>query len=573
MLDLFIRGATVIDGTGKPGFRADVGLRDGRVASIGKSDEPAKRTLDAAGLALAPGFIDPHTHYDAQIFWDPSLTPSNLHGVTTVIGGNCGFSLAPLGAHDADYIRRMMAKVEGMPLGALEHGIEWSWSSFAEYLDRLDGRMGLNAAFLVGHCALRRTVMGAESVGTPATPAQIAKMADLLHQSLAAGGFGFSSTQSFTHTDGDGNPVPSRFGGPEEMLAFAGVVGEHPGTTLEIIVDGCLTQFGDAEINLMIAMSRAANRPVNWNVMQVSAANRGRHEHQLAAGTRAKRAGARIMALTMPILGGLKMSFLDYCALNSLPGWGPILDLPVTERVRALSDPSTRRTMRASAESVTGALASLPRWGAYEIGETFAPANHGLTGRTVAEIAKQRGADAFETLFDIVVADKLRTGLWPQPSDDDAESWKLRVQVWRDERALIGGSDAGAHLDRMCGARYPTVFLGDVVRERQLISLEEAVHMITDAPARFFGLKERGRIAVGWHADLVLFDPGTIASGPIGSRADLPGGTDRLFAEARGIEHVLVNGVEIVTAGKETGKLPGRIMRSGQDTETVTVHV
>ena len=572
MLDLLIQGATVIDGTGQPGFRADVGLRNGRIASIGATEEAAKGKLDAAGLALAPGFIDPHTHYDAQIFWDPSLTPSNLHGVTTVIGGNCGFSLAPLGPNDADYIRRMMAKVEGMPLGALENGIEWNWSSFGEYLDRLDGHMGLNAAFLVGHCALRRTVMGAESVGAPAAPEQIAKMVQLLHQSLSAGGFGFSSSQSFTHTDGDGNPVPSRFGGPEEMLAFAKAVGEHSGTTLELIVDGCLTQFGDAEINLMIAMSHAANRPVNWNVMGISASNRGRHEHQLAAGTRAKHAGARIVALTMPMLGGLKMSFLDYCALNSLPGWGAILALPVSGRLRALADPATRRKMRAGAEGVTGALASLSRWGAYEIGETFAPQNQGFTGRTVGEIAGQRGADPFETLFDIVVADELRTGLWPTPSDDDPESWKLRVEVWRDERALIGGSDAGAHLDRMCGARYPTVLLGDVVRERKLLPLEEAVHLITDAPARFFGLKERGRVAVGWHADLVLFDPRTVASESIRSRADLPGHTDRLFAGARGIEHVLVNGVEIVSAGKETGNLPGRILRSGRDTESVTVH-
>ncbi len=571
MLDLLIQGATVIDGTGKPGLRANVGLRDGRIVSIGATDESAKRTLDATGLALAPGFIDPHTHYDAQIFWDPFLTPSNLHGVTTVIGGNCGFSLAPIGAKDADYIRRMMVKVEGMPLAALENGIEWNWSSFGQYLDRLEGRTGLNAAFLVGHCALRRSVMGDGAVGTPATTDQIAKMVQLLHESLTGGGFGFSSSQAFTHSDGDGNPVPSRFGGPEEMLAFSKAVGEHPGTTLELIVDGCMTQFGDAEMNLMIAMSRAANRPVNWNVMQVSAANRGRHEHQLAAGTRAKRAGARIVALTMPMLGGVKMSFLDYCALNLLPGWAPILDLPLPERARALADPATRRRMRTSAEAVTGALVSLQRWGAYEIGETFAPQNQGLTGRTVDEIAKQRCTDPFETLFDIVVADELRTGLWPHPADDDAESWKLRVQVWRDERAMIGGSDAGAHLDRMCGARYPTIFLSDVVRERQLLPLEEAVHMMTDVPARFFGLKERGRVALGWHADLVLFDPKTIASEPIRMRADLPGGSDRLFCGARGIEHVLVNGVEIVTAGKETGNLPGRIMRSGRDTESVTV--
>jgi N-acyl-D-aspartate/D-glutamate deacylase len=570
MLDLLIQGGTLIDGTGKPGFGADLGIKDGRIVSIG-GGEPARRRLDAGGLVVAPGFIDPHTHYDAQIFWDPRLSPSNLHGVTTVIGGNCGFTLAPLGPHDADYIRRMMAKVEGMPLAALESGIDWEWATFAEYLDRLEDRIGLNAIFLVGHCALRRKVMGAEAVGHKATPRQIEAMVQLLHESLAAGGFGFSSTQAITHTDGDANPVPSRWASPEEMLALASAVRAHPGTTLELIVDGCLTQFSDVEINLMISMSLAAGRPLNWNVMGVSAANRARHEHQLIAGARAKQAGARIVALTMPMLGGLKMSFLDYCALNSLPGWGPILALPAPERLRALADHGTRAQMRRSAEAATGALASLARWGCYEIGETFAAAHQGFTGQTVAQIAERRAKDPFETLFDIVVADELRTGLWPLPADDDEESWRLRVQVWRDDRALIGGSDAGAHLDRMCGARYPTAFLGDVVRRRQLIPLEEAVHLMTDAPARFFGLRHRGRIARGWHADLVLFDPDSIASEPIRMRADLPGDTERLFAEARGIERVFVNGVETVAGGRETGSLPGRLLRSGRDTETVEV--
>jgi len=568
MLDLRIRGGIVIDGTGAPGRRADVGVRDGRIVSLAAGEEAARQTLEADGLVVAPGFVDPHTHYDAQIFWDPALTPSNLHGVTSVIGGNCGFSLAPLGSGDADYIRKMMAKVEGMPLGALENGIEWDWSDFAEYLDRLEGRIGLNAAFLVGHCALRRTVMGADAVGHKATPKQIEQMVALLHDSLAAGGFGFSSTQAMTHTDGNDEPVPSRWGSPEELLALAAAVKPHPGTTLELIVDGCLTQFSDVEVNLMISMSLAAQRSINWNVMGVGVSSRARYEHQLMAGTRARQAGARIVALTMPMLGGLKMSFLDYCALNSLPGWGAILSRPPAERLRALADPSTRAGMRRSAEAATGALSSLSRWGAYEIGETWAAANAGLAGRTVAQIAAERGSDPFETLFDIVVADELRTGLWPQPSDDDEESWQLRVKVWRDERAMIGGSDAGAHLDRMCGARYPSSFLGHVVRERGLVPIEEAVHLMTDAPARFFGLRERGRIAPGWHADLVVFDPATVGCGPIRSRADLPGNTDRLFAESVGIEHVYVNGVETVRAGRETGALAGRLLRSGRDTET-----
>jgi len=570
MLDLIIEDVQVVDGTGREPRRANIGVADGRIVHVGRARESARSRIDGTGLMAAPGFIDPHTHYDAQVWWDPALTPSSLHGVTTVIAGNCGFSLAPLrGERDADYLRRMMVNVEGMPLAALERGVPWSWQEFGDYLQKLEGQVALNAGFLVGHCALRRAVMGDEAVGRRATPAQVRAMAALLHEALQAGGLGFSSSQAFTHTDGNGAPVPSRYAGPEEMLALARAVGGHPGTTLELILDGCLTQFSDTEVNLMIAMSRAARRPLNWNVLGVSAANRGRHEHQLAAGTRALREGARIVALTLPILGGLKMSFLDHCALHSLPGWGAILELPVPQRLQALRDPEVRRRMRTSAETVTGALSSLTRWGAYEIGDTFAAQNQGLSGRTVGEIAKERGQDPFDTLIDIVVADELRTGLWPQPADDDEESWRLRLAVWRDPRAMLGGSDAGAHLDRMCGARYPTAFLAQSVRERGLLSWQEAIRLMTDVPARYFGLKQRGRIAPGYMADLVVFDPNRIASGPLHTRADLPGGAERLFADSLGIEYVFVNGASVVEHGRITGRTPGTVLRSGRDTRTV----
>src|SRR6185312_785948 len=239
MLDVVIRGGTLVDGTGAPSRRADVGIRDGRVVEIGKvGDEDAAETIDAGGLVVAPGFVDPHTHYDAQLFWDPAATPSNLHGVTSMIAGNCGFTLAPVAPTDADYIRRMMAKVEGMPLPALETGVPWSWRSFADYLGALDGNVGLNVGFLVGHCALRRNVMGADSIGNEATPAQLDSMLALLHESIAAGGLGFSTTLSFTHSDGDGQPVASRWASRDELLALYGEVGNHEGTTLEGMLDG-----------------------------------------------------------------------------------------------------------------------------------------------------------------------------------------------------------------------------------------------------------------------------------------------------------------------------------------------
>src|SRR5271170_1159483 len=226
MLDYVIRSGTVLDGTGAPGRKADVGIKEGMIVAVGTVAEEAERQLDAEGLMVAPGIVDPHTHYDAQLFWDPSASPSNLHGVTTIIGGNCGFTLAPLDAKDADYIRRMMAKVEGMPLAALENGVPWNWSSFGEYLDRLEGNLGVNAGFLVGHCALRRKVMGAERAAEVATDEEIAAMRQLLGDSLAEGGLGFSSSQSRTHSDGDGNPISSRYADRREMLAFCGELRE-----------------------------------------------------------------------------------------------------------------------------------------------------------------------------------------------------------------------------------------------------------------------------------------------------------------------------------------------------------
>src|SRR5581483_10170363 len=258
MLDVLVKGGTVVDGSGAPGVRADIGVRDGRIVEVGAVDDNAATTIDADGLIIAPGFIDPHTHYDAQLFWDPTASPSNQHGVTSVIGGNCGFTLAPLDPDDADYLRRMMAKVEGMPLAALENGIAWDWRSFADYLSRLEGNLGVNAGFLVGHCALRRRVMGPDAVGGTPSAAQLDEMRALLHESIEAGGLGFSTSRAYTHSDGDGAPVPSRHAAPDEVLAMCEVVRDHAGTTLEFITDGCLNGFTDDEMDLMARMSATA---------------------------------------------------------------------------------------------------------------------------------------------------------------------------------------------------------------------------------------------------------------------------------------------------------------------------
>ncbi|MET9515553.1 D-aminoacylase [Streptomyces sp. NPDC002994] len=577
MLDHLIRGATVVDGTGAPAYVADVGIREGRIAVIaapGTVDEAARTSEDAQGFVLAPGFVDPHTHYDAQLFWDPYATPSLNHGVTTVAGGNCGFTLAPLHPdrpEDADYTRRMMSKVEGMSLVALEEGAPWNWHTFGEYLDALEGRIAVNAGFMVGHCALRRHVMGPDAVSdAQPTQQQMARMLQLLHDAMDAGAWGLSTTQSSTHSDGDGRPVASRHAKPAELIALSRAVGQHEGTQLEAIVAGCLDQFTDDEIDLFVEMTTAAGRPLNWNVLTIDAAVPTRVPRQLQASERARQAGGRIVALTMPILTPMNMSLGTFCALNLIPGWGDILALPVAERIEKLRDADVRREMLRRADSKeAGVFRRLANFERYVIGDTYSDANAGLSGRVVRDIAAERGQDPFHCLVEICANDRLRTVLWPMPADNDPASWELRQRTWQHEDVLLGGSDAGAHLDRMCGAPYTTRFIGDCLRGRKLVSLEQAVKMLTDDPAQLFGLRERGRIEEGFHADLVLFDPEQIEAGPATLVHDLPGDSPRLDSKAIGVVSVRVNGVEAIRDDQVTGAVPGTVLRSGRDTRTV----
>lgn len=565
-----IRGGSIVDGTGAPIRLADLVMEGERIVAIGpRAGEDAEDTIDASGRLVAPGFIDLHTHYDAQLSWDAHASPSPLHGVTTVLGGNCGFSLAPMAPEHVDYISRMMARVEGMPLAALQEGVAWDWTSFGQWLSRFDGRIAVNAGFLVGHSTLRRLVMGDRAVGGAPTEADMAAMVDELHRALSEGALGFSTSQVHTHNDGDGQPVPSRSAGRVELEHLAAVVGEHEGTTVELIVPGCLNGFSAEEIDFLSAMSLLADRPVNWNVLGVSAMNPDGAWNQLQAGSAAAARGATVVALTLPHTMQLRLSFEHGAILDGLPGWREVFALPPAERVKALSDPETRRRLDAGAQSdEAGILRHLAVWDRLVFEEVFDRANAGVEGRSVGQVARERGVSPFDALLDVVVADGLRTGLRP-PIPESEEDWSLRAEVWSDQRAIVGGSDAGAHLDTMCGAVYSTSMLGDGVRARGLLSWEEAVHQLTDVPARLYGLRDRGRLVPGAWADVVIFDPTRIGHGAVRTRDDLPGGASRLYADAEGIDRVLVNGTEIVREGVFTDAVPGRVLRSGIDTDTV----
>ncbi|MBX7161928.1 MAG: amidohydrolase family protein, partial [Acidimicrobiia bacterium] len=557
MLDVLIEGGTLVDGTGAAPRRADVGVRDGRVVldrAALRAEEPRQR-IDAGGLVVAPGFVDVHTHYDAQIMWDPAALPSPLHGVTTVIGGNCGFTLAPLGDdHDAsDWLARMFARVEGVPLDALRAGVDWAWHDFGSWLARAGAGLGVNAGFLVGHSALRRSVMGADAARREATGAEVSHMCRLLHGALASGGLGLSTSQAPTHHDGSGEPVPSRAAGHDELIALASCLRDHDGTGIEIVLAGCLSRLSGDEADLMADMSVAAGRTVNWNVLAVSADRPEVHRHQLEASRRGAARGASVVALTLPYPMRVRLSFLTGAILEGLPGWGGIFGLDVDERIALLSDRGRRRELADAARSpAAGMLGVLARWDRLTIAETFAAANDGLARRTVGDIAAERGVDAFDALCDVVVADGLRTGLVPPRHGESDADWALRVEVMRGGGVVVGGSDAGAHLDMMCGAVYTTTLLAEAVRERALMPVEEAVHLLSDVPARLCGLVGRGRLVDGADADVVVFDLDGAAPEPERTVADLPGGAARLYAGAVGIPHVLVGGVAVVTDGVPT---------------------
>lgn len=570
MYDVVIKGGDVIDGTGATRRRADVAIKGDRIVKIGEVTEAAVRTIDATGKLVTPGFIDVHTHFDAQIFWDNALTPSPLHGVTTAIAGNCGFTIAPLSDDPADgeYLLRMLSRVEGMPVETLRAGVPWNWRTTAEYFDRVEQNgSALNIGFMVGHSAIRRIAMGTESTKREATPEELEKIKGLLRAGIEAGGLGFSSSYARTHNDMEGNMVPSRYASTQELVELARVCGDYEGTGLEIIAQ-VGPKFDQWAIDLMTDMSVAAQRPLNWNVMTVNQMNYEQSLGKLEASSYARAKGGKVVALNMPISFGVRLSFASGFVLDAMPDWeGPMLSSR-DEKLKLFRDKAARDALNAKAQSPDNPMLAVANWGNKIIFDVVAPENEQYRGRMVADIAKEQGRDPWDVLCDIAVADELNTSFGsPTPPETD-EDWKCRVATWRDDRTVIGASDAGAHFDLLASFNYSTGMLQRAVRERQMLSFEEAIHLLTQVQAELYGLRDRGLLREGMKADVVVLDPKTIATDDVAMRMDLPGGAGRLYAGSTGIDHVLVNGAPIVADGALTDARPGTVLRSGRDTAT-----
>ncbi len=566
-LDTIIRGGHIVDGNGTERRRGDVGIANGRIVEIGEIGGTADVVIDAGDRIVAPGFVDVHTHLDVQGFWDPTLSPSPLHGVTTAFGGNCGFSVAPLTAHAGDYLMRMLARVEGMPLASLQQGVPWDWQSTGEFLDRLEGRLSINTGFMVGHSAMRRVVMGEAATQRTANEAELAAMQDLLRAGLAAGGLGFSSSWGIAHLDGEGVPIPSSHADHDEMVALAAVCREFEGTQLEFIPPNSRVPFDDHVMELMADMSAAARRTLNWNLLIPALSTVETCQHNLGGYDLAQSRGGHVIALTIPFFDSLRFTLHTGFTIERLPGWSGVMALPVEEKLRVFANPDRRRELDALAQQPSPEHDLLADWGKHYIFDTHTPETERYARRFVQDVADELGKDAFDALMDICVADGLRTGFGRLATKQTREQLEGSRSIWTDPRSIIGGSDAGAHVDMVATFNMATTLL-ERCRTFDLMPLEEVVMRLTAIPADLYGVRDRGRLAEGAHADVVIFDEHTIGSEPTTTRFDLPGGAGRLYAGATGIHDVLVNGTVVASDGAFTDARPGRVLRSGRDTAT-----
>jgi N-acyl-D-aspartate/D-glutamate deacylase len=535
MPDIVIRGGTVVDGTGADGYRADLAVDDGRIVEIAPDIKGGDQELDASGCVVSPGFIDIHTHYDAQVFWDPRLRPSCFHGVTTVIAGNCGFAIAPTRAEHHDVIARTLENVEDMDVATLAEGIPWDFETFPEYLDAVSGRGTLlNFTAYVGHSPLRLYVMGDAAYERAATPEEVARMAALVKEGIAAGGAGFSTSFSFAHRGVEGKPVPSRFADDAEVEALFRAASEA-GQGVVLITPGEQCTYED-----VYEWQPKIGRPFTYPLFARPDGGHGPtvdlHEEGIAK-------GASVWPQVTPRPLTMQFTMADAYNLNVGQVFGELLEQSREERLAAYADAEWRA--RAAADLDRAKMK--PRWETFEVSESERFPE--LEGRRVTELAEEQGKRPLDVMCELALTENLETRFRAYIANDDSDAVGALLAS---KSVALGLSDAGAHIDQLCDAPLFTDLLEKWVRERGVLSVEQAVHKMTGEPAAMFGLADRGALKEGAWADVTVFDPTTVGPGPVRRVRDFPADAERLTAEdPTGVRHVLVNGTPIRVDGEQ----------------------
>jgi N-acyl-D-amino-acid deacylase len=555
--DLLIKNGTVVDGTGAAGRRADVAIAAGKIAEIGKISDSAKQTVDASDLIVAPGFVDPHTHYDAQICWDPYITSSSWHGVTSVIMGNCGVGIAPCKPKVRDIAAWDLVNVEAIPFDVLGKGVTWDWETFPEYLDAAERRgCGINLGFMAALTPFRHYVMGEESMERPANSGEAAQIAALIKQAVGAGAFGFTTTAVPQHIGYKGRPIACRNASPEEFKAYCGALRELGRGAIELALTKSVSLLADEEYELLDMLLQESTRPVTWLALLNRDDMPDACQETLRKAEPLIRRGGVPQVTCRPLT--IQINLRDPFIFANLPSWNPVFNQPREAQKRYYSDPQFRSDFR---EALKRPAVFNGKWDRLEIKEVKNPQLQPLVGQTVADVARSRGCDGVDAFLDLGLEDDL--GVEFTMALFNANEDRI-PELITDSRTMVGLSDGGAHVDMLCDAGYCTYLLGTWVRERQAMSLEHAVKRITSEPADFFGIKSRGRLLPGMAADVVVFDYNKIGSGKRGEmRNDLPGGGRRLVMPARGIEHVFVNGHSLYNQGRPSEELHGQVLRSG----------
>ena len=556
--DLIIRNGRVIDGTGAPAFDADVEVTNGKISFIGASTASAPNEIDAHGSVVAPGFVDIHTHYDAQAHFEPTMSPSSWHGVTTAMMGNCGFSIAPADPDSVTWLINMLSRVEGMEVDALLEGVDFKGGDYGHFLHGLEGRIGINLVGYVGHCAIRRLVMGAAGSERAATDDEITQMAALVRTAMTQGAIGFSSSQLDIHSDHEGKPVPSNLAEPKELIALCAVLSEFDHGVIEFLPRSGSADFDAADQELLLAMSEASGfKLININPLTLFPGNPEGHRNALAFCEEAAAAGHHIHPMYMINVKGIHFSLDSTFVLDEMPTFRRILTLPIPERAAELGLESNRVAMRSEFADTTG-RSFVFGWADVSVASISKDALSAAVGKTIAELAHDAEIDGVDAMIDLALADSLETVfVWRRKADPALAA--ATKEIVTHPLTLAGSSDGGAHLLTFCGADYTTRTLTETVPD--MMTLEQAVARLTSEPARLHGLNDRGTLAVGKAADIVVFTPEELSIDPITLLRDFPTGAGRLVFGAHGYDAVIVNGEPLFIDGIHTGALPGAILR------------